>query len=374
MKKIFSVILCFVLICSLGTSAAFAKTGFTDLKGSRYATAIEELNDLDVVHGFTATHFGPDATLTRAQAATIFVNALYSGKTVPYVINFKDVYINTWCYDAINTAVYFNVVHGFSDGAFRPNDDINFNQMTAMVLNALGYDVTTLAGTWPSKIQALATQLGLYKNLTVADGTATITRGEACQMIYNALHITIVKNQSGKFVSTGKTLYEAMGHSYKITTPATVPSTSTPPTEAGSNPNVKSGQVWGNIHFINLLFDEDGKPNGLEVMFADDDTIYHIASIKFNGVELYEYDDYFETYTLLIGKGDELTLEMTYPNSGVYMIVDIVCSGEHTNWDYSNGEPFVGYPTVDTDDDVKPTINPTVKNPEGIVTPPITAY
>lgn len=371
MKKIFSVILCFILICSLGTVSVFADTGFTDLKGNRYATAIEELTDLDVVHGFTATKFGPDFTLTRAQAATIFVNALYSKSVVPYVINFTDVYTNTWCYDAINTAVYYDVVHGFSDGSFRPNDTINFNQMTAMILNTLGYDVTTLTGTWPSNIQTLAVKLGLYKNLAFADGAAAITRGEACQMIYNALHVTIVKAQNGKFVSTGKTLYEAMGHSYKTTTPSTVPSTSTPSTSAGSNPSVKDGQVWGTIHFINLLFDEDGKPNGLEVMFAGDNTIYHIASIKFNGGYLYDYDEYFDIYILLIGKGDELTLEMTYPNSGVYMIVNIVTSGEHTNWDYSNGEPFVGYPTVDTDADVKPGINPSNKNPEGFVSGPV---
>lgn len=322
MKKIFSCLLCLVMVLSMTTTAFAKEVDFNDISKSDYKTAITTLAKLDVVNGFTASRFGPDATLTRGQAAQIFVNALYADATVRNVCPFTDIYKDTWCYDAVNIAYYYGIVHGFSDGTFRPSTEVSFNQWLAMILNVLGYDVTRLDGTWPTNIYALGYQLGLFENLKVTSDS--ITRGEACQMLYNALDI--------KVIGTNKTLYQMVTGTSTSGSSSSKPSTGNSnstgtivgPTEPTFQPTVKDGQIRGTINFIELTFDKNGNPNGFEVMFYDDSTVYTIATIRMGDDYLYDYDESFEAYTLLIGRGDELVIELTYPGSGVYRIVKVV--------------------------------------------------
>ena len=194
---------------------AFAANGFIDVSKSRYETAINELYDLGIVNGYSATKFGTDYTLTRAEACAIIVRALYGEKIVPDVINFTDVSYRDWFYDYVNTAVYYDIMHGHNATTFAPNDEITYDQMATLVLNALGYNAPQLAGEWPVNIERIATRLGLYTNIPIYfSGSEYITRGEACQMLYNALDCYVVEYVRGRIIETDKTLYEAMGFSY----------------------------------------------------------------------------------------------------------------------------------------------------------------
>ena len=214
MKKFIAIIMAVIMVMSFAT-IAFAANGFTDVSKSRYETAINELYDLGIVNGYSATKFGTDYTLTRAEACAIIVRALYGEKTVPDVINFTDVSYRDWFYDYVNTAVYYDIMHGHNATTFAPNDEITYDQMATLVLNALGYNAPQLAGEWPVNIERIATRLGLYTNIPIYfDGSEYITRGEACQMLYNALDCYVVEYVKSRIVETDKTLYEAMGFSY----------------------------------------------------------------------------------------------------------------------------------------------------------------
>ena len=214
MKKFIAIIMAVIMVMSFAT-IAFAANGFTDVSKSRYETAINELYDLGIVNGYSATKFGTDYTLTRAEACAIIVRALYGEKIVPDVINFTDVSYRDWFYDYVNTAVYYDIMHGHSATTFAPNDEITYDQMATLVLNALGYNAPQLAGEWPVNIERIATRLGLYTNIPIYfDGSEYITRGEACQMLYNALDCYVVEYVKSRIVETDKTLYEAMGFSY----------------------------------------------------------------------------------------------------------------------------------------------------------------
>lgn len=215
MKKFIAIIMAVIMIMSFAT-IAFATNGFTDVSKSRYETAINELYDLGIVNGYSATKFGTNYTLTRAEACAIMVRALYGEKTVPNVISFKDVSYQDWFYEYVNTAVYYDIMHGHSVTTFAPNDEITYDQMCTLILNALGYNAPQLAGIWPLNVRHIVTRLGLYANVvTYTDGSDPITRGEACQMLYNALDCYVVEYIKGRIVETDKTLYEAMGFSYE---------------------------------------------------------------------------------------------------------------------------------------------------------------
>lgn len=217
MKKFIAIIMAVIMVMSF-TTIAFAANSFTDVSKSRHEAAINELYDLGIVNGYSATKFGTNYTLTRAEACAIIVRALYGEKTVPNVINFTDVSYHDWFYNYVNTAVFYDIMHGHNATTFAPNDEITYDQMTTLILNALGYNAPQLAGQWPVNVERIAVRLGIYTDIPTSsyfDGSKSITRGEACQMLYNALDCHIVEYVKNRIIETDQTLYEAMGFSYE---------------------------------------------------------------------------------------------------------------------------------------------------------------
>lgn len=215
MKKFIAIIMAVIMVMSFAT-VAFAADGFTDVSKSKYETAINELYDLGIVNGYSKTKFGTNYTLTRAEACAIIVRALYGEKKVQNVINFTDVSYKDWFYEYVNTAVFYDVMHGHNTTTFAPNADITYDQFATLILNALGYNAPRLAGAWPENVERIASRLGLYDGISYYTvGSEFITRGEACQMLYNALDCYIVEYQGSRIVETSKTLYEAMGFTYE---------------------------------------------------------------------------------------------------------------------------------------------------------------
>ena len=319
MKKFIAIIMAVIMVMSFAT-IAFAANGFTDVSKSRYETAINELYDLGIVNGYSSTKFGTDYTLTRAEACAIIVRALYGEKTVPDVINFTDVSYRDWFYDYVNTAVYYDIMHGHNATTFAPNDEITYDQMATLVLNALGYNAPQLAGEWPVNIERMAIRLGLYTNIPIYfSGSEYITRGEACQMLYNALDCYVVEYVRGRIIETDYTLYEAMGFEYEPT-PAPTPNPVKP-----VNPPVADNQVFGAVEFFKTYtYGENHEYTGYEIKFDDNTTIYKtagtkiIADGKLNGNKLTEATEANLDY------GDYVWLEKTYSNSDVYKIVAVI--------------------------------------------------
>lgn len=319
MKKFIAIIMAVIMVMSFAT-IAFAANGFTDVSKSRYEAAINELYDLGIVNGYSATKFGTDYTLTRAEACAIIVRALYGEKTVPDVINFTDVSYRDWFYDYVNTAVYYDIMHGHNATTFAPNDEITYDQMATLVLNALGYNAPQLAGEWPVNIEHMATRLGLYTNIPIYfSGSEYITRGEACQMLYNALDCYVVEYVRGRIIETDYTLYEAMGFDYEPT-PAPTPNPVKP-----VNPPVADNRVFGIVKFVETYtYGENHEYMGYEIEFYDNDTEYKTASTKIIADGKLNENKLTEATEANLGRGDYVWLEKTYSNSDVYKIVAVI--------------------------------------------------
>lgn len=215
MKKIIAVILAVIMIMSLAT-VAFAANSFTDISNSKNKEAIETLYELGVIDGYSKTKFGPKLTLSRAEACAVMVRALYGDKIVYWTNSFTDVPARAWYAPYVDVAVYYDIMHGHSATTFAPDEDITYDQMATLVLNALGYNAPQLSGTWPENVERIANILGLYDNTSrFVLGSDVITREDACQMLYNALDCSIVEYVRGRIVETDQTLYEAMGFDYE---------------------------------------------------------------------------------------------------------------------------------------------------------------
>ena len=115
---------------------AVTKPGITfgDIKNSPNKAAIEALAAREIINGMNEAEFRPDATMTRAQYATIVVKAL--GLMPQANGKFKDVAANAWYAAYVGTANAYGIVNGRSDTEFDPEGTITRQEAAVMTVRA----------------------------------------------------------------------------------------------------------------------------------------------------------------------------------------------------------------------------------------------
>lgn len=122
------------------------------------------------IKGYPNGSFKPNATITRAEAASIFYRLLTDStrKTYSTTYNtFKDVPAKAWYNTAVSTMAKLGIVNGGSDGYFRPSDPITRAEIAAMIArcdgNSYGNAYTNFSdvkGHWAANYIARAYELG----------------------------------------------------------------------------------------------------------------------------------------------------------------------------------------------------------------------
>ncbi|MEH2204631.1 MAG: DUF1565 domain-containing protein [Nostoc sp.] len=111
---------------------------FKDVPANYWAkTYIEALASQNIIAGFPDGSFKPNEPVTRAQFATIVTKALTPAAKRP-AIQFKDVASNFWAYAAIQSAYQSQFVSGYPDGTFKPQQQIPRVQALVALANGLG--------------------------------------------------------------------------------------------------------------------------------------------------------------------------------------------------------------------------------------------
>lgn len=98
---------------------------------------IEALASQNIIAGFPDGTFKPNEPVTRAQFATIVTKAL-NPTSKRAAINFKDVPSNFWAAAAIKSAYQSQFVSGYPDGTFKPQQQIPRVQALVALANGLG--------------------------------------------------------------------------------------------------------------------------------------------------------------------------------------------------------------------------------------------
>ena len=199
MRKFLSVLM--VLLMVLGTVVtAFATEdvlliapapyrGPVDVKGTIYEDAVIALMDANVVTGYPDQTYRPDNTLTRAEACAFLVNYLApteEERNAAPDSGFTDV--SGWATTFVNYAVDKGIVAGYTDGTFRPGNQVNYQEMAAMTVNALGIKAEDLVGKWPDAYINKAKDLGMYESISVTKkNTDQANRGDVALMVYSLM-------------------------------------------------------------------------------------------------------------------------------------------------------------------------------------------
>lgn len=96
-----------------------------------------------IINGTSSTHFSPDGTLTREQAATMLVRALGLEHRAPdpgYVTQYKDdVKISYYARDAVYIAGELGLMYGFPEGTFKPKEPLTRAESSALLIRFLNY-------------------------------------------------------------------------------------------------------------------------------------------------------------------------------------------------------------------------------------------
>jgi hypothetical protein len=164
--------------------------------GHRNYVHINTLVGLGIINGYNDNTFRPNNTLTRAQAAIMIVRAA-GISTEGVSSNFTDVPPTHAAYKFISAAFQAGIINGYSDGTFKPNANVTRAQIAIMVQRAFNIQASgTLVnftdvpeGYAPKKfIEILASQKivngysdGTFKPLN------NVTRAQFSTMIFNAI-------------------------------------------------------------------------------------------------------------------------------------------------------------------------------------------
>ena len=107
---------------------------FADIVNCEGKAEIEALAQRDIINGKTNENYDPYATMTRAEFATIVVNALGLGQKDG--IEFEDVKDDEWYAPYIKTAYHYGIVKGVSQNQFDPQGTITLEEAAAMIERA----------------------------------------------------------------------------------------------------------------------------------------------------------------------------------------------------------------------------------------------
>lgn len=122
------------------TAPAFAQVSLSDVSSNYWAAQfIQELATRNIIAGFPDGTFRPDEPVTRAQFAAIIRKAFPNAQRVRNPVDFSDVPSNYWGYQAIQDAYATGFLAGFPGGTFRPNDNIPRAQALVSLANGLTY-------------------------------------------------------------------------------------------------------------------------------------------------------------------------------------------------------------------------------------------
>lgn len=128
----------------------------SDVSSHQNRTAIEYLNQNGIVQGYEDGTYRPDARINRAEFTKIIIEATFDETTIEHCLAknllphwtyafFPDVDRDAWYAKYVCVAQTNNIVSGYEDGLFRPDNEINKAEAIKIIVLSQGYEVPEAA-------------------------------------------------------------------------------------------------------------------------------------------------------------------------------------------------------------------------------------
>ena len=163
-----------------------------DILNTGIEEEVKYLLERNIMSGFPDGTFKPGEEITRAQFATIAVKcsgfaeeaASSMGET-----GFVDVPGDHWASGYINTATRKNFIQGYGDDSFGPEDSLTYAQAITILVRLLGMgEEVEKQGLWPTNYIEAAKRTGILNKVN-ANAANICTRGDAALMLYNTVRL-----------------------------------------------------------------------------------------------------------------------------------------------------------------------------------------
>lgn len=154
-----------------------------DISGHKYEEAIWHVFNNEIVQGYPDGSYKPDQTINRAELMKIVIEAMYSNEFGAFegMGCFNDVVSTQWYAKYICFALSENVVEGYPDGSFKPAEQINFVEALKIIMIGFGYEYTE-GDPWYINLLNEATDLNFIPD-DIESNDQLITRGQVAEMI-----------------------------------------------------------------------------------------------------------------------------------------------------------------------------------------------
>ena len=177
---------------------------FTDVAPNAwYYDAVKYAYSQDLMIGENDTKFSPDTTLTRAMTVTILHRLAGEPEFPADAPSFNDVVTGAWYYKAVMWAASEEIVNGYGDGRFGPNNPVTKEQLAALIYRTqqatgkipndilMDYehpDWNAISDFAKSAVTALTMQ-GVFRDIpgVYFNPLAPATRAEVASMLYRWL-------------------------------------------------------------------------------------------------------------------------------------------------------------------------------------------
>ncbi len=168
--------------------------------------AVQAVTALGILSGDGSGNLNLTAKVSRAEFVTMLVKASPGGDGVGQAATspYPDVPRSHWASGYVEAAVSRGLATAFSDGTFRPGQEISLAEAASMVLTLLGYGPEDFSGVFPTGQLAMYHSLKLSSGVTAGQASSPLTRQDAVYLFYNLL--------SAK-TKAGSPYIQSLGHS-----------------------------------------------------------------------------------------------------------------------------------------------------------------
>lgn len=178
--------LVFVLFCFLVLAPVVLAEAFIDVDYDHlYFTAIDYVKADGIVQGYSDGTYKPEDEINRAEFTKIIIEATFEDSEIENCAPskvFSDIPAGEWYEDYVCVAVNNGIIDGYPDGTFKGSDKINFVEAAKIIVIGFNYE-TTEGGEWYEPfVKVLEEKNAIPVEINAL--TKQITRGEMAEMIW----------------------------------------------------------------------------------------------------------------------------------------------------------------------------------------------
>lgn len=151
--------------------------------------AVQAVTALGILSGDGSGNLNLTAKVGRAEFVAMAIRAMPGGDGVGQAATspYPDVPRGHWASGYVEAAVAQGLVSAFSDGTFRPDQEIRLAEAASMALYLLGYGPGDFSGPYPTGQLAMYNSLKLGKGVAALGSASSLTRQDAAYLFYNLL-------------------------------------------------------------------------------------------------------------------------------------------------------------------------------------------